>query len=605
MPVIGITFVAFLAVLAASVVYVNTRRRNDSWTWLEESYERYASSHAITDDVAVPPTDPDATWRELERQNPAACAVARSSQFALPAPAGKTLHEFGDVLVERMLEVLPDWAYELGLPPPSEEITVEDDVTRARWHLLCADAWKAVNLWRQRSDLTPHDRADADALLGWLGRMLGDTSNRDGGLVWWIRSAFDILPRLELNDAMPVSVRARHAESRLRAIAPRLTSAVDALRRPPRAAILDAAAALEAAERHLANYASTWAGLSDAERASLDAAAAEARDAASRGAARLRQFVVSGDPGGPGMGPVALASSMRSFHRLELTPREAYDRALEQLRSAHDDLRAAWIAGKGDESVDPYGPDDECLSRLCSALPHWAADVPPDEQPTIRPAPRLWAHEAAAAWYVDPGRLGPAGRAVILVSRPADAVTGSETRASHMTQRHLFAHEGYPGHRLQALFDRSSCVVRRLVDDRVSREGWATYAQDLIHETGDCTAGPRDDYARAAERRGVAIRALNAILVATGAADDDAVLRLMRDSGYADPTLADVGSIAAWGDYPLGYLLGSDEIRALRREEEERLGAAFDLRAFHTRLLKEGPIPVPLIRRQWREEREK
>jgi uncharacterized protein (DUF885 family) len=47
------------------------------------------------------------------------------------------------------------------------------------------------------------------------------------------------------------------------------------------------------------------------------------------------------------------------------------------------------------------------------------------------------------------------------------------------------------------------------------------------------------------------------------------------------------------------YLIGADEIRRLRRAEERRLGATFDLRAFHARLLSAGPIPPRLIEAEW------
>jgi uncharacterized protein (DUF885 family) len=40
------------------------------------------------------------------------------------------------------------------------------------------------------------------------------------------------------------------------------------------------------------------------------------------------------------------------------------------------------------------------------------------------------------------------------------------------------------------------------------------------------------------------------------------------------------------------YLLGVDRIHVLRREEMARWGAAFDLRAFHDRLLACGSVPV-------------
>ena len=44
------------------------------------------------------------------------------------------------------------------------------------------------------------------------------------------------------------------------------------------------------------------------------------------------------------------------------------------------------------------------------------------------------------------------------------------------------------------------------------------------------------------------------------------------------------------------YLLGYDEILALRREAEARLGPRFDLRAFHDAVLCGGSVTLPVLR---------
>jgi uncharacterized protein (DUF885 family) len=49
---------------------------------------------------------------------------------------------------------------------------------------------------------------------------------------------------------------------------------------------------------------------------------------------------------------------------------------------------------------------------------------------------------------------------------------------------------------------------------------------------------------------------------------------------------------------PLSYLIGREQIFALREREKKRLGDAFSLKAFHTELLSHGTIPVGLIERE-------
>jgi uncharacterized protein (DUF885 family) len=45
----------------------------------------------------------------------------------------------------------------------------------------------------------------------------------------------------------------------------------------------------------------------------------------------------------------------------------------------------------------------------------------------------------------------------------------------------------------------------------------------------------------------------------------------------------------------LAYKIGQLEILRLRREAEARLGAAFDIRAFHDAVLGHGPLPLATL----------
>ena len=57
-----------------------------------------------------------------------------------------------------------------------------------------------------------------------------------------------------------------------------------------------------------------------------------------------------------------------------------------------------------------------------------------------------------------------------------------------------------------------------------------------------------------------------------------------------------------WPAQGLSYGLGRLEIRRLRAFAEQRLGARFDIRAFHDHVLENGAVPLPLLRaaiEQW------
>jgi uncharacterized protein (DUF885 family) len=59
-------------------------------------------------------------------------------------------------------------------------------------------------------------------------------------------------------------------------------------------------------------------------------------------------------------------------------------------------------------------------------------------------------------------------------------------------------------------------------------------------------------------------------------------------SVYADRHAAAPGQLAS-------YMLGYHAIRSLRDEAERALGADFDLRDFHERVLEAGPLPMPTV----------
>ena len=48
----------------------------------------------------------------------------------------------------------------------------------------------------------------------------------------------------------------------------------------------------------------------------------------------------------------------------------------------------------------------------------------------------------------------------------------------------------------------------------------------------------------------------------------------------------------------MGYKIGEIQIRDMRARAEERLGACFDIRAFHDHLLGAGALPMAILHRR-------
>jgi uncharacterized protein (DUF885 family) len=160
-------------------------------------------------------------------------------------------------------------------------------------------------------------------------------------------------------------------------------------------------------------------------------------------------------------------------------------------------------------------------------------------------------------------------------------------------------HEGVPGHHLQFSIAQELPDVppfRRHGEYTAFTEGWAFYAERLGKEIG-FYQDPYSDYGRLENEMWRDIR----LVVDTGVhakhwTRDQMVDYFHRYTAMDEPNIqTEVDRYIAWPGQALAYKLGQLEILKLREEAKNKLGAKFDLRAFHDEIVGNGPLPLDVL----------
>jgi uncharacterized protein (DUF885 family) len=235
----------------------------------------------------------------------------------------------------------------------------------------------------------------------------------------------------------------------------------------------------------------------------------------------------------------------------------------------------------------------DALRRAEDARNDWfpAYDIPECIIEEINP---IEAGNAPLAYYRPPadGGARPGAHCVL---------TANPTERFAYEYEALSFHESTPGHHLQIATAQTLTDLpdyRRFLDAELCGfiEGWGLYCERLADEMGLYTS----DLARLGMLSFDALRACR-LVVDTG----------MHHLGWSRQQAADymwthtattranvdneINRYIAWPGQALAYMIGRREIRRLRGVAQARLGAAFDVRAFHGTVLGQGAVPLGVL----------
>jgi uncharacterized protein (DUF885 family) len=163
----------------------------------------------------------------------------------------------------------------------------------------------------------------------------------------------------------------------------------------------------------------------------------------------------------------------------------------------------------------------------------------------------------------------------------------------------LSLHEAVPGHHLQMSLAQemeNTPEFRKHVGYSAFLEGWALYGESLGEDVGLYT----DPYSKFGQLSYEMWRAVRLVvdtgMHSMGWTREQAIQFFKDNTGKTDQDITvEVDRYIVWPGQALAYKLGQLKIRELRTEAERRVGAKFNIRAFHDAVLEQGAVPLSLL----------
>jgi uncharacterized protein (DUF885 family) len=320
-------------------------------------------------------------------------------------------------------------------------------------------------------------------------------------------------------------------------------------------------------------------------------------------------------PGASAMprGAECYRAEVRRFSTLDLAPAEVFAAGEREMNAIHREMLALAERSFGtsdlprllqrmrEDTAFTYRTREEivqastaAIDRARKASPAWFGLLPRAGL-EIRQHPEFRQREGAVAQYTPATDDGSRPGIFWISTYRPEVIPRAYGEATAF-------HEGIPGHHLQV-----AIAQERTGAHRITRyfgfsgfaEGWALYSEGLADEMGLYS----DHVARMGLLASQAWRAARLVIDAgihsRGWTREQAVEYLGRNTTMSPVQLqGEVDRYISWPGQATSYMLGNLEIRKLRVAAERRLGSRFDVREFHDRVLGNGGVTLPMLRRQ-------
>ena len=304
---------------------------------------------------------------------------------------------------------------------------------------------------------------------------------------------------------------------------------------------------------------------------------------------------------------------IRVHTSLDMSPAEIHQLGLEEVAKFRRDLAALGqkVFGTSDvaeiqkrlrtdpamhfkTSAEVEAKARETLARARAAVPAWFG-IQPKADCEVKVIGMHEAPYTTIAYYRQPSADGTRpGAYMINTYQP-------ETRPRYEAEALAF-HESVPGHHLQiAIAQELKGIPEFRKHEGVTAfvEGWGLYTERLADEMGL--------YSSDIDRMGMlsfdAWRACRLVvdtgIHSMGWSRQQAIDYMKENSVLAENNIVnEVDRYISWPGQAVAYKLGQREILSLRDEAKQKLGARFDIKAFHDAVLANGAVSMPVLRQE-------
>lgn len=315
-------------------------------------------------------------------------------------------------------------------------------------------------------------------------------------------------------------------------------------------------------------------------------------------------------------GAACYDASVRSFSSLPIAAKDVHQTGLDQIAQIDAETKA--IAERSFQTGDVrgllervrtgkmylfksredlIGYSQAALARAKTAIPNWFGLLPKADV-VIEPYPKF-REKNGPNEYNPPAEDG---------SRPAVFFINAykaETKSRAEAESTAF-HETIPGHHLQgaiALERKDIHPIGRYLGNAGYQEGWALYAERLADEMQLYSS----DLDRLGMLSSQALRAAR-LVVDSGLHTMNWTRQQAIDYMLAhtaeprDDVESEVDRYIIYPGQATAYMLGKIAISDAREKAKQVMGARFDIKAFHDRVLEDGAVPVAFLKdkiQQW------